>query len=82
MAATASASAQVMVISVYNNAHECYAIAKAGNSPLEGIDYCNQALQFEHKGLQKVRLDLVKPGTQRTPAYQTVAYNHPLAEIR
>src|ERR1700722_11255637 len=41
-----------------------------------------QALEFEHKGLQKVRLDLVKPGTQRTPAYQTVAYNHPLAEIR
>jgi hypothetical protein len=29
-----------------------------------------------------VRLDLVKPGTQRPAAYQTVAYNHPLAEIR
>jgi rare lipoprotein A len=35
-----------------------------------------QALQFRHSGLQRVRLDLVKPGQQK-PAYQTVAYNHP-----
>ena len=33
-----------------------------------------QALQFRHKGLQRVRLDLVNP-PQAT--YQTVAYNHP-----
>jgi rare lipoprotein A len=31
-----------------------------------------EALQFEHRGLQKVRLDLVKG-----QPYQTVAYNHP-----
>ena len=35
-----------------------------------------QALQFRHRGLQRVRLDLVKPGQQK-PVYQTVAYNHP-----
>jgi rare lipoprotein A (peptidoglycan hydrolase) len=40
-----------------------------------------RALQFEHRGLQKVRLDLVKPRTDHRPAYQTVAYNHPLAEL-
>ena len=37
-----------------------------------------QALQFQHKGLQRVRLDLVKP---HQPAYQTVAYNRPTVEI-
>jgi rare lipoprotein A len=41
-----------------------------------------QALQFEHRGLQKVRLDLVKPRTDRRPVYQTVAYNMPMAEFR
>jgi rare lipoprotein A (peptidoglycan hydrolase) len=41
-----------------------------------------QALQFEHKGLQRVRLDLVKPRTERRPVYETVAYNHPIAELR
>jgi rare lipoprotein A len=35
-----------------------------------------QALQFKHRGLQRVRLDLVKAQDQK-PAYQTVAYNHP-----
>ena len=35
-----------------------------------------QALQFRHRGLQRVRLDLVDPH-QVTPNYQTVAYNHP-----
>jgi peptidoglycan lytic transglycosylase len=35
-----------------------------------------QALQFKHRGLQRVRLDLVNPRDQK-PAYQTVAYNHP-----
>jgi rare lipoprotein A len=41
-----------------------------------------RALQFENRGLQKVRLDLVKPRTQRQPVYQTVAYNRPVAELR
>src|SRR5579871_4630292 len=35
-----------------------------------------QALQFKHRGLQRVRLDLVHPDQQKT-AYQTVAYNRP-----
>ena len=35
-----------------------------------------QALNFKHRGLQRVRLDLVDP-RQIPPAYQTVAYNHP-----
>jgi rare lipoprotein A len=42
-----------------------------------------QALQFQQRGLQKVRLDLVKRGTsQHRPVYQTIAANHPLAELR
>src|SRR6202453_1459929 len=41
-----------------------------------------QALEFEHKGLQRVRLDLVKPRTQHRQIFETVAFNHPLAEIR
>jgi rare lipoprotein A len=40
-----------------------------------------QVLQFEQRGLQRVRLDLVKPRTQRRQVYQTVAYNHPMAEL-
>ena len=41
-----------------------------------------QALQFQHRGLQKVRLDMVKRGTsQHRPVYQTIAANHPLAEF-
>jgi rare lipoprotein A len=40
-----------------------------------------EALQFQHKGLQRVRLDLVKPHAEHGPSYQTVAYNHPLAEL-
>jgi len=39
-------------------------------------------LQFDQRGLQKVRLDLVKPRTQRRQVYQTVAYNHPMAELQ
>ncbi len=35
-----------------------------------------QALQIRHRGLQRVRLDLVPPSQQKL-AYQTVAYNHP-----
>jgi rare lipoprotein A len=44
-----------------------------------------EALQFQNRGLQRVRLDLVKPHGQRTLAYQTVAYNQYdgfLAEVR
>jgi rare lipoprotein A len=41
-----------------------------------------QALQFENRGLQRVRLDLVKPRTQRRQVYQTVASNYPVAELR
>ena len=35
-----------------------------------------EALQFTHKGLQRVRLDMVRP-SQSKASYQTVAYNHP-----
>jgi rare lipoprotein A len=35
-----------------------------------------QALQFRHRGLQRVRLDLVDPH-QVASSYQVVAYNHP-----
>lgn len=41
-----------------------------------------QVLQFHDRGLQRVRLDLVKPHTQHAPVYQTVAYNRPVAEFR
>jgi peptidoglycan lytic transglycosylase len=34
-----------------------------------------QALQFRHRGLQRVRLDLVNP--RQGSNYQMVAYNHP-----
>jgi rare lipoprotein A len=40
------------------------------------------ALQFERKGLQRVRLDLVNPRTQHREVYQIIAYNHPIAELR
>ena len=39
-----------------------------------------QALQFKHRGLQQVRLDLVNP-VQSSPVYQTVAYNKPVAQL-
>src|ERR1700745_1383890 len=39
-----------------------------------------QALQFKHRGLQRVRLDLVNP-VQPSTAYQTVAYNKPVAQL-
>src|ERR1700716_3018 len=39
-----------------------------------------QALQFREKGLQRVRLDVVKPRQQKA-AYPTIAYNHPLVEL-
>jgi rare lipoprotein A len=41
-----------------------------------------QALEFKDHGLQKVRLDVVKRGTsQHRSIYQTIALNHPLAEL-
>jgi len=41
-----------------------------------------KVLQFENRGLQKVRLDLVNPRTQRRQVYETVASNYPVAELR
>lgn len=41
-----------------------------------------EVLHFEDRGLQKVRLDLVRPRGQHGAAYQTVAFNRPLAELR
>ncbi len=41
-----------------------------------------QVLQFENRGLQKVRLDLVKPRTKHRQVYETIASNYPLAELR
>src|SRR5229473_2539337 len=41
-----------------------------------------QVLKFEDHGLQKVRLDVVKKGTSHhRPIYQTVAANHPVAQL-
>jgi len=41
-----------------------------------------QVLRFEQQGLQKVRLDVVKRGTsQHRPIYQTIAINHPVAQL-
>jgi rare lipoprotein A len=40
-----------------------------------------RALQFQEQGLQKVRLDVVKPRTQHRPDYQTVADNYPVAQL-
>ncbi len=41
-----------------------------------------QALQFENRGLQRVRLDLIRPRTQRRQVYETVASNYAMAELR
>jgi rare lipoprotein A len=41
-----------------------------------------EVLKFEDHGLQKVRLDVVKRGTsQHRPIFQTIAANHPVAEL-
>ncbi len=41
-----------------------------------------QALQFQHRGLQRVRLDVVKKGTSlHRPVFQTIAANHPIAQL-
>jgi rare lipoprotein A len=39
-----------------------------------------RALQFQERGLQKVRLDVVRQHAQH-PAYETLAFNNPLAEV-
>jgi rare lipoprotein A len=39
-----------------------------------------RVLKFEQRGLQRVRLDLVKPKTRRQD-YETVAFNHPVAQL-
>lgn len=44
------------------------------------IDLSYQAakvLKFKDRGLQRVRLDLVKPTRQNGASYETVAFNHP-----
>jgi rare lipoprotein A len=41
-----------------------------------------RVLLFQDRGVQRVRLDLVRPHTQTQPVYQTVAYNRPMAEFR
>jgi len=41
-----------------------------------------QVLQFEQRGVQPVRLDLVRPRTEHRQVYQTVASNYPVAELR
>jgi rare lipoprotein A len=38
------------------------------------------ALGYDKRGVQRVRLDLVKPKHQK-PSYETVAYNRPIVEI-
>lgn len=40
-----------------------------------------KALQFQQRGLQRVRLDLVRPRTQRCPVYETLADNYPIAQL-
>jgi rare lipoprotein A len=41
-----------------------------------------RVLEFQERGLQKVRLDIVKPGTRPHRALlQTVAANHPVAKL-
>jgi rare lipoprotein A len=41
-----------------------------------------QVLEFQNRGVQKVRLDLVKPQTKRHAVYPTVAANYPVAQLR
>jgi rare lipoprotein A len=40
-----------------------------------------QALHFENRGLQRVRLDLVKPRSPNRQPYETLAYNRPVAQL-
>jgi rare lipoprotein A len=41
-----------------------------------------QVLEFQNRGVQKVRLDLVKPQTRHQPVYPTtVAANYPVAQL-
>jgi rare lipoprotein A len=40
-----------------------------------------RVLRFDRRGLQRVRLDLVKGRTQHRQSYETVAFNQPLAQL-
>jgi rare lipoprotein A len=40
-----------------------------------------RVLKFEQRGLQRVRLDVVKSRTQPRQEYETVALNHPVAQL-
>src|ERR1700691_1239034 len=41
-----------------------------------------QVLQFDQRGLQRVPLDLDRPGTSHhRPVFQTIAANHPMAQL-
>src|ERR1700731_1008119 len=40
-----------------------------------------QVLNFQNRGLQKVRLDLVRPKTKHQQVYQTLASNYRVAEV-
>jgi rare lipoprotein A len=40
-----------------------------------------RVLRFENRGLQRVRLDLVRSGSQHRQSYQTVAFNNPIAQL-
>ncbi|MFY9741207.1 MAG: septal ring lytic transglycosylase RlpA family protein [Candidatus Sulfotelmatobacter sp.] len=40
-----------------------------------------RVLKFEHRGLQRVRLDLVRPRTQHRQNYDIVAFNHFVAQM-
>jgi rare lipoprotein A len=40
-----------------------------------------RVLNFQERGLQRVRLDLVKSRDSRRPGYQTVAFNQPVAQL-
>jgi rare lipoprotein A len=40
-----------------------------------------RALQFQQRGLQRVRLDVVKPHTAHRSTYDTVAENYPVAQL-
>jgi len=41
-----------------------------------------QVLNFQNRGLQRVRLDLVKPKTKHQQVYQTLASNYAVAQVR
>jgi tetratricopeptide (TPR) repeat protein len=42
-----TAGAQVIVTTGVGYAHDCFALAKAGTDPFDGVEACNQAIQHE-----------------------------------